>query len=570
VRAEAVGEALDVSATPVREALHALRAEGFLELVPRRGFTVRALTATDIRDIFEAHALVAGELAARAARLITEEQTAELVENHERLMSAAQHGDTPRLEQLNDEFHRRVYLASGSERLRWALGNFVKYVPSAFYAQIDGWPETTAEDHSAVCDAIVSHDADALISTSRHFSASDHPPTSEGQYVDLYEYQARDLFERYGVPVLAGIVADTPEEARAAAEKLGGVVVVKAQVKTGGRGKAGGVKVAKSPEEAYEAAQAILGLDIKGHVVKRVMVAAGADIKQEFYFSVLLDRANRSYLSLCSVEGGMEIEQLAVEKPEALARIEVDPLTGIDAAKAEEIARAAKFPEELIAKVVPVFQKLYEVYVGEDTTLVEVNPLVLTGAGDIIALDGKVSLDENAEFRHPGHAELEDKAAEDPLEAKAKAQDLNYVKLDGEVGVIGNGAGLVMSTLDVVAYAGENHGGVKPANFLDIGGGASAEVMAAGLDVILGDPQVKSVFVNVFGGITACDAVANGIVGALEKLGDTANKPLVVRLDGNNVEEGRRILNDAAHPLVTQAATMDEGADKAAELANAR
>jgi succinyl-CoA synthetase beta subunit len=387
--------------------------------------------------------------------------------------------------------------------------------------------------------------------------------------VDLYEYQARDLFERYGVPVLAGIVADTPEEARAAAEKLGGVVVVKAQVKTGGRGKAGGVKVAKSPEEAYEAAQAILGLDIKGHVVKRVMVAAGADIKQEFYFSVLLDRANRSYLSLCSVEGGMEIEQLAVEKPEALARIEVDPLTGIDAAKAEEIARAAKFPEELIAKVVPVFQKLYEVYVGEDTTLVEVNPLVLTGAGDIIALDGKVSLDENAEFRHPGHAELEDKAAEDPLEAKAKAQDLNYVKLDGEVGVIGNGAGLVMSTLDVVAYAGENHGGVKPANFLDIGGGASAEVMAAGLDVILGDPQVKSVFVNVFGGITACDAVANGIVGALEKLGDTANKPLVVRLDGNNVEEGRRILNDAAHPLVTQAATMDEGADKAAELANA-
>ncbi|MFV0432548.1 MAG: ADP-forming succinate--CoA ligase subunit beta [Leucobacter sp.] len=389
--------------------------------------------------------------------------------------------------------------------------------------------------------------------------------------MDLYEYQARDLFERYGVPVLAGITADTPEEARAAAEQLGGgVVVVKAQVKTGGRGKAGGVKVAKNPDEAYEAAQAILGLDIKGHVVKRVMVAAGADIAQEFYFSVLLDRANRSYLSLCSVEGGMDIETLAVEKPEALARVDVDPITGIDEAKAEEIVRAANFPEELVGKVVPVLVKLYDVYSGEDATLVEVNPLVLTGGGDIIALDGKVSLDANADFRHADHEALEDKAAEDPLEAKAKAQDLNYVKLDGEVGVIGNGAGLVMSTLDVVAYAGENHGNVKPANFLDIGGGASAEVMAAGLDVILGDPQVKSVFVNVFGGITACDAVANGIVGALDKLGDAANKPLVVRLDGNNVEEGRRILNEANHPLVVQAATMDEGADKAAELANAR
>lgn len=387
--------------------------------------------------------------------------------------------------------------------------------------------------------------------------------------MDLYEYQARDLFEKHGVPVLAGIVADTPEEVRAAAEKIGGVVVVKAQVKTGGRGKAGGVKVAKTPDEAFAAAESILGLDIKGHVVKRVMVAAGADIAQEFYFSVLLDRANRSYLSLCSVEGGMEIEQLAVEKPEALARIEVDPIVGIDAVKAEEIARAANFPEELVGKVVPVFQKLYEVYTKEDATLVEVNPLVLTGAGEIVALDGKISLDENAAFRQPGHDELTDTAAEDPLEAKAKAQDLNYVKLDGEVGVIGNGAGLVMSTLDVVAYAGENHGGVKPANFLDIGGGASAEVMAAGLDVILGDPQVKSVFVNVFGGITACDAVANGIVGALAKLGDAANKPLVVRLDGNNVEEGRRILAEAAHPLVTLAATMDEGADKAAELANA-
>ncbi|AZZ48135.1 ADP-forming succinate--CoA ligase subunit beta [Rathayibacter rathayi] len=387
--------------------------------------------------------------------------------------------------------------------------------------------------------------------------------------MDLFEYQARDLFEKYGVPVLPGIVADTPEEVRAAAEKLGGVTVVKAQVKIGGRGKAGGVKVAKTPEDAFAAAQSILGLDIKGHVVKRVMVAGGARIDREFYFSVLLDRANRSYLSLTSYEGGMEIEQLAVERPDALARVEVVPGQGIDAAKAEEIARAAKFPEELIAKVAPVLVKLYDVYTGEDATLVEVNPLVLTEEGDIVALDGKVSLDENAGFRHADHAALEDKDATDPLEAKAKENDLNYVKLDGEVGIIGNGAGLVMSTLDVVAYAGEKHNGVKPANFLDIGGGASAQVMANGLDVILGDEQVKSVFVNVFGGITACDAVANGILQALEILGDSATKPLVVRLDGNKVEEGRAILQAAAHPLITLAATMDEGADKAAALAAA-
>jgi succinyl-CoA synthetase beta subunit len=387
--------------------------------------------------------------------------------------------------------------------------------------------------------------------------------------VDLYEYQARDLFEKYEVPVLAGIVADSPEEVKAAAEKLGGVVVVKAQVKTGGRGKAGGVKVAKTPDEAYEAAKAIFGLDIKGHVVKRVMVAAGARIAKEFYFSVLLDRANRSYLSLSSVEGGMEIEELAVERPEALARVEVDPLEGITPEKALEIAKAARFDDELAPKVADVFVKLYNVYTGEDATLVEVNPLIQSEDGDIIALDGKVSLDENASFRHPEHEALEDKDAADPLEAKAKEHDLNYVKLDGQVGIIGNGAGLVMSTLDVVAYAGEKHGGVKPANFLDIGGGASATVMAAGLDVILGDAQVKSVFVNVFGGITSCVAVAEGIVKALEILGDTATKPLVVRLDGNQVEEGRAILAAANHPLVTLAAGMDEGADKAAELANA-
>ncbi|MDP5227700.1 MULTISPECIES: ADP-forming succinate--CoA ligase subunit beta [Arthrobacter] len=388
--------------------------------------------------------------------------------------------------------------------------------------------------------------------------------------MDLFEYQARDMFEAHGVPVLAGIVATTPEEAKAAAEKIGGVTVVKAQVKVGGRGKAGGVKVAKTADEAFQYATDILGMDIKGHTVKKVMIAQGADIAEEFYFSILLDRANRNYLAMCSVEGGMEIEQLAVERPEALAKVAVDPAIGIDQDKADEIVAEAGFPEELRAKVAAVLIKLWDVFKGEDATLVEVNPLVRTGAGDIVALDGKVSLDENAGFRHTAHEDLEDKDAADPLEAKAKASDLNYVKLDGEVGVIGNGAGLVMSTLDVVAYAGENHGGVKPANFLDIGGGASAEVMAAGLDVILGDEQVKSVFVNVFGGITACDAVAKGIVGALAELGSSANKPLVVRLDGNNVEEGRRILNEANHPLVTLAATMDEGADKAAELANAR
>ena len=387
--------------------------------------------------------------------------------------------------------------------------------------------------------------------------------------MDLFEYQARDLFESYGVPVLAGIVADTPAEAKAAAEKIGGTVVVKAQVKAGGRGKAGGVKVVHNGDDAATAAEAILKLTIKGLPVNRVMIAQGARIAQEFYFSVLLDRANRSYLSLCSVEGGMEIEELAVERPEALAKIEVDPIAGVDLEKAKAIATAGGFPAELVDKVAPVIVKLYEVYKGEDATLVEVNPLVLTEDGQILALDGKVTLDENAAFRHPNHEALEDKAAADPLEAKAKANDLNYVKLDGEVGIIGNGAGLVMSTLDVVSYAGERHGGVKPANFLDIGGGASATVMANGLDVILGDPQVKSVFVNVFGGITACDAVANGIVQALEILGDSATKPLVVRLDGNKVEEGRAILRAANNPLVTLADTMDEGADKAAELANA-
>ncbi|WP_298177156.1 ADP-forming succinate--CoA ligase subunit beta [Saccharomonospora sp.] len=387
--------------------------------------------------------------------------------------------------------------------------------------------------------------------------------------MDLYEYQAKELFAAHGVPVLPGSVVSEAEEARRAAEEIGGQVVVKAQVKTGGRGKAGGVKLAADPAEAVEKARAILGLDIKGHVTRRVLVTEASEIAEEYYFSFLLDRANRTFLAMASAEGGMEIEQLAVERPEALAKVPVDPLTGVDLDKARDIVTQANFPEAVREKAAEVIVKLWETFVSEDATLVEVNPLVRDPKDEIIALDGKVTLDDNAEFRQPKHADFVDVEAEDPLEAKAKDKGLNYVKLDGQVGIIGNGAGLVMSTLDVVAYAGERHGGVRPANFLDIGGGASAEIMAAGLDVILGDPDVKSVFVNVFGGITACDAVANGIVEALKILGDDATKPLVVRLDGNNVEEGRRILAEAAHPLVTLVDTMDSAADKAAELAAA-
>ncbi|WP_018682753.1 ADP-forming succinate--CoA ligase subunit beta [Actinokineospora enzanensis] len=387
--------------------------------------------------------------------------------------------------------------------------------------------------------------------------------------MDLYEYQAKDLFAAHGVPVLPGHVAQTAEEARAHAEALGQTVVIKAQVKTGGRGKAGGVKLADDPADAQEKAGKILGLDIKGHITRRVLVTVASDIAEEYYFSFLLDRANRTFLAMASAEGGMEIEQLAVERPDALAKVPVDAIKGVDLAAAREIVAEAKIPAAVAEQAAEVIVKLWETFVSEDATLVEVNPLVRDPQDKIIALDGKVTLDENASFRHPAHADLVDQEAEDPLEAAAKAKDLNYVKLDGQVGIIGNGAGLVMSTLDVVAYAGEKHKGVKPANFLDIGGGASAEVMANGLHIILGDPDVKSVFVNVFGGITACDAVANGIVAALGILGDEATKPLVVRLDGNNVDEGRRILAEANHPLVTVVDTMDNAADKAAELAAA-
>ena len=386
--------------------------------------------------------------------------------------------------------------------------------------------------------------------------------------MDLFEYQARDLFEAHGIPVLPAQVARTPEDARSAAKAIGGRVVIKAQVKTGGRGKAGGVKVAENSDEAFEKASAILGMDIKGHRVNAVMVAQAAPIDSEYYLAILLDRAQRSFLVMASVSGGMDIEEVAHKTPEKLARVLVDPLKGIDQAQAMAIATQADFPADIRESVATVLLNLWKCFVAEDATLVEINPLVKTNDGKIIALDGKVTFDDNAIFRHADHEALVDHDAADPLEALAKEKDLNYVKLEGEVGIIGNGAGLVMSTLDVVAYAGEKFGGVKPANFLDIGGGASAQVMADGLSIILGDKDVKSVFVNVFGGITSCDAVANGILQALEILGPKAAKPIVVRLDGNNVVEGRRILNEAAHPLIQQLDTMDGAASRAAELAS--
>jgi succinyl-CoA synthetase beta subunit len=393
--------------------------------------------------------------------------------------------------------------------------------------------------------------------------------------VDLFEYQGKELFASHGVPIQQGKIATTPEEARAiaaeflAAGKPG--VVIKAQVKVGGRGKAGGVKLAADPDEAQAKAAAILGMDIKGHTVHSVLVAEDIDIAEEYYLSFLVDRSDRTFLSMCSVEGGVEIEEVARTNPEALAKIPVSPLTGVDAAKAAEIAAAGRLSEKAQAGAAALAERLWAVFTGEDATLVEVNPLVLTGDGRVIALDAKVTLDDNAAFRHD-FGQFADPEAADPIEARAKAKHLNYVKLDGQVGIIGNGAGLVMSTLDVVAYAGEAFGGVRPANFLDIGGGASAEVMANGLEIVLSDPSVRSVLVNVFGGITSCDAVANGIVSAIDMLsarGEQVRHPIVVRLDGNNAAEGRRILDEAQIAAVEQVETMDDAARRAAELAAA-
>jgi succinyl-CoA synthetase beta subunit len=387
--------------------------------------------------------------------------------------------------------------------------------------------------------------------------------------VDLYEYQAKQLFGKHGLPITAGDVALDVDSAVAIAESINGPVVVKAQVKVGGRGKAGGVKLAKDPVETREIAGAILGMDIKGHTVHKVLVAHAADIAEEYYVSFLLDRANRSFLAMASVEGGVEIEEVAVNNPDALAKIRVDALEGVSPAKAREIAAAANFDEAIQGQVADILVKLWQVMVAEDATLVEVNPLVLTPTGEVLALDGKVTIDDNAGYRQPGHADFDDSAADD-IETRAKAMDLNYVKLQGDVGIIGNGAGLVMSTLDVVAYAGEEFGGIKPANFLDIGGGASAEVMANGLDIVLNDPDVQAVFVNIFGGITSCDAVANGILQAVDQLGASVTKPIVARIDGNNAVEGRKILNDAKHEFIELVDTMDAAARRVAELAAAR
>jgi succinyl-CoA synthetase beta subunit len=399
--------------------------------------------------------------------------------------------------------------------------------------------------------------------------------------VDLFEYQAKELFADYGVPIPPGKVATTASEAKAIAaafldearaagkEDPKPLAVIKAQVKTGGRGKAGGVKLADTPDEAEEKAGRILGMDIKGHTVHSVLVARDTDIAQEYYLSFLLDRAERTFLSMCSVEGGVEIEEVARTHPQALARIPVDPLTGVDAAKAAEIVSAGGLPAEALPGAAALAERLWTVFTDEDATLVEVNPLVFTGSGEVVALDAKVTLDDNAAFRHD-FGRFADPGAVDPLEARAKARHLNYVKLDGQVGIIGNGAGLVMSTLDVVAYAGGEFGGIKPANFLDIGGGASAEVMANGLEIVLSDPDVRSVLVNVFGGITACDAVANGIVSAIGMLterGEPVQHPIVVRLDGNRAAEGRQILAGAPLPTVEQVGTMDDAARRAAELA---
>jgi succinyl-CoA synthetase beta subunit len=374
--------------------------------------------------------------------------------------------------------------------------------------------------------------------------------------MDLYEHQARELFAAHGIVVPKAEVTDSAKEAREIARALGGRVVVKAQVKTGGRGKAGGVKLAADPAAAELTARQILGMDIKGHRVGKVMIAEPVDIEREFYVSYVLDRAAGGFLAIASAQGGTEIEEVAASRPEAVVRIPVDPARGVTSAKAAEIAEAAGLPP----RTADTLMRLWEVLRSEDALLVEVNPLVRTADGRILALDGKVTLDDNARFRQTHWGDEAEEPA-DPLEAAATAKGLNYVKLDGEVGVIGNGAGLVMSTLDVVAGCG-----ARPANFLDIGGGASAQVMADGLSVILSDPAVKSVFVNFFGGITACDAVADGIVRALETVRLT--KPLVVRLDGNNAAEGRAVLDARAHPLVEQVPTMDGAARRAARLAH--
>src|SRR5438270_2231468 len=383
--------------------------------------------------------------------------------------------------------------------------------------------------------------------------------------MDLTEYQGKQVFREFGIPVPEGKPASSPAKAQQIAEKLGGTVVVKAQVKVGGRGKAGGVKLAQTPAETAEVAKQIIGMDIKGHKVRQVLIERAGDIAAEYYASFMLDRGAKAYLGMCSAKGGMDIEQVAAEEPDYLAKVHIDPLVGLKQFHLNEMTTFGKIPREHQKAVGGLLEKLYRCFVGADAALVEVNPLVMTSAGDAIALDAKVSLDENALYRHPEFTKLVDNRDLPKQERAAKDLGLgNFVALDGYVGVIGNGAGLTMSTLDVVAEAGG-----KPANFLDIGGGANAEVMANAIGVILSDRKVKSLMVNIFGGITRGDEVAKGILAAIDKLGDV-KVPIVVRLDGTNAVEGREILQKANHPKIVPAATMLDAAAKAVELAKKR
>ena len=383
--------------------------------------------------------------------------------------------------------------------------------------------------------------------------------------MDLFEHQAKELFARHGVAVPRGRVAWSPEEAAAVAAELGGTVAVKAQVQIGGRGKAGGIKLAGDPAEARAHAERIIGMDIRGHTVRRVLVEEASDIAAEYYVAILHDRASKGFLAMASAEGGVDIEEVAATKPEAIVKVPVNPLVGLRSYHVNQLVYGAGFDERARKGAAELLARLYDVLVAADCMLVEVNPLVLTAAGQVIALDGKVSLDDSALPRHPDLEALRDTFAADPQEQAAKERGLNYIKLDGYVGIIGNGAGLVMSTLDVVAQAGG-----KAANFLDVGGGASAETMTDGLEVILSDAKVRSVLVNIFGGITRGDLVAQGILDALDRLGDKVQVPLVVRLDGTNAAEGRALLAASPSDKVIPAATMLDAARKAVELANAK
>ena len=378
--------------------------------------------------------------------------------------------------------------------------------------------------------------------------------------MDLYEYQGKELLRSYGLQTLEGIVAESPQEAREAAEKIGGTVAVKAQVLTGGRGKAGGIKVVDNPEDAEDAAEKILGMDIKGHTVRRVYVEGGADIESEMYLSIMVDRGEKKPLILFSTEGGVDIEEVAETNPEAIVRVYVDPLVGLLPYQLREIGFSAGLQGDVAKGVGKTIQSLYEAFTESDASLVEINPLVLTKDGEVLTLDSKVTVDNSSLFRHAGFTEQQDEAAADPQERRAQDADLQYVKLEGDVGILGNGAGLVMSTLDVVAQAGG-----EPANFCDVGGGADAEKISTALDIVTSNEQVNSVLFNIFGGITRGDEVARGLLSALE--GSELNLPIVVRLDGTNAEEGRQILEENTPENVYTEETMLDAARRAVELA---